>query len=298
MPNEPVSGPADEPAPPRDQVPPTGPTSSTEPGTGSGPAAEGAVEEPSGTVATAAPAPVATPTTAPAYLMPVLLLRAAHPRQALLTAVGVAAVAALADRPTREVLVVLATVLVGQTVLGWHNDLVDRERDRRHDLPGKPIAQGRLDPGTVWFSLICAVLLLVPLSISTGVTAGCFYLASVAIGAVGNVVLRTGVLSWLPWAASYALLPAYLSYGGWGGEALGAPPQPLVVGLAALLGIGVHVLRALWGLVPDHADGWTYLPLRLGLRLGASRLLLLTSVYLGLVLVGLAVAGTYVGLSR
>lgn len=235
---------------------------------------------------------------APAYLVPFLLVRAAHPRQALLTAFGVAAAAALAGRPTREVLVVLATVLVGQTVLGWHNDLVDRERDRRHDLPGKPIAQGRLDPGTVWFALICALLLLVPLSIATGVTAGCLYLASVAIGLVGNLVLRQGFFSWVPWAASYALYPAYLSYGGWGGEATGSAPEPAIVALAALLGIGVHVLRALWGLVPDHADGWTYLPLKLGLRLGAGRLLTVASVYTALVLVGLGFVGSDVGLSQ
>ena len=128
-------------------------------------------------------------------------------------------------------------------------------------------------------------------------TAGCLYLGSVAIGLLGNLVLREGFLSWLPWAASYALMPAYLSYGGWGGEALGDPPQPAMVALAAMLGVGVHVLRALWGLVADHADGWTYLPLRLGLRLGASRLLAVASVYTALVVVALAVAGTYVGLS-
>lgn len=270
MPTEPVSDPVDEPV-------------SAEPTPETGSDTAGGEQ--------AAPA-------APAYLVPFLLVRAAHPRQALLTAVGVAAAAALAGRPTREVLVVLATVLVGQTVLGWHNDLVDRDRDRRHDLPGKPIAQGRLDPGTVWFAVICGLLLLVPLSVATGVTAGCLYLGSVAIGLVGNLVLREGALSWVPWAASYALYPAYLSYGDWGGEATGNPPEPAIVVLAALLGIGVHVLRALWGLVPDHADGWTSLPLRLGLKLGASRLLLLASVYTALVVVGLAVAGTQVGLSR
>lgn len=277
MPTEPASSAADEPVTTVEQVPTPDPAPESTTG--------------------AAPAETPGPNAAPPYLTPVLLLRAAHPRQALLTAVGVAAAAALAGRPTREVLVVLATVLVGQTILGWHNDIVDRERDRRHDLPGKPIAQGRLDPGTVWFALICGVLLLVPLSIATGITAGCLYLASVAIGLLGNLVLREGVLSWLPWAASYALLPGYLSYGGWGGEAVGDPPEPAMVALAALLGVGIHFLRALWGLVPDHADGWTYLPLRLGLRLGASRLLAVASVYTALVVVGLAVTGTYVGLS-
>ena len=61
--------------------------------------------------------------------------------------------------------------------------------------------------------------------------------------------------------------------------------------LAALLGIGVHLLTALWGLVPDNEDGWTYLPLKLGLRLGASRLLWVAATYTVLVLVGLAFAG-------
>lgn len=283
MSTEPVSDPADEPEAPG------GDAAKDSPEEGSAPPKVAEPAEPVGSTEPGSPAP--------SYLLPLLLARAAHPRQALATSVGVAAAAALAGRPTREVLVVLAAVLVGQCVLGWHNDLVDRERDRRHDLPGKPIAQGRLDAGTVWFALICGVLLVVPLAIATGVTAGCLYLGSLLIGALGNLALRQGLLSWLPWAASYALYPAYLSYGGWGGEALGDPPEPAMVALAALLGIGVHVLRALWGLVPDHADGWTYLPLRLGVRLGASRLLLVTSVYLLLVVVGLVVTGTYVGLS-
>jgi 4-hydroxybenzoate polyprenyltransferase len=229
---------------------------------------------------------------------PLLLLQAAHPRQAVLTALFVAGAAALSGRPTREVLVVLATVLVGQVILGWHNDLVDRDRDARHDLPGKPIAQGRLDPGTAWFALVCAVLLVVPLSITSGITAGAIYLLSLAVGLLGNVVLRQGLLSWVPWAVSFGLLPGYLSYGGWGGEFTGAPPNVAMTVLFALLGVGVHFLRALWGLVPDNDDGWTYLPLRLGLRLGATRLLVLSGVFTAVVLVLIAFAGTYSGLAR
>jgi hypothetical protein len=97
---------------------------------------------------------------------------------------------------------------------------------------------------------------------------------------------------------AFALYPAFLSYGGWGGEARGAPPEVLVTVLAALLGIGVHFLTALWGLVADHEDGWTYLPLKLGLRIGASRLLWVAGTYTVLVVVALAFAGTYVGLAQ
>jgi UbiA prenyltransferase family protein len=233
-----------------------------------------------------------------AHTTPVLLLRAAHPRQALLTAVGMAVAAAIAGRPGREVGLVLATVLVGQVVLGWHNDIADRRRDAQRLPSGKPIADGYLDPGTAWFALGCGVLLLVPLAISNGVTAGCVYLASVAIGLASNLVLRRGWFSWVTWAAAYALYPAFLSYGGWGGQADGDPPQIAMVALAAALGVGVHFLCALPGLVPDHEDGVRHLPLRLALKVGATRLLLISLAWTALALVGLLLVGNAVGLSQ
>lgn len=229
---------------------------------------------------------------------PFLLVRTAHPRQAVLTALGVAAAAALDGRPSRELALVFGTVLIGQCILGWHNDLVDEPVDLAHERTGKPIADGRLDAGTAWFALCVGVLLVVPLAVSNGVTAGLCYLASVVIGMVGNVVLRRGLLSFVPWAASFALYPFFLSYGGWGGSAEGDPPQTVIVVLAAALGIGVHVLLALWGLVADNEDGWTYLPLKLGLRMGATRLLVLDLVYSAAVVAGLLYAGHEVGLSR
>jgi peptide/nickel transport system permease protein len=64
----------------------------------------------------------------------------------------------LVSGPPRAVLVA-ATVLVGQVLVGWHNDLVDRTRDAARLPSGKPIADGYLDPGTAWFALVCGVLL-------------------------------------------------------------------------------------------------------------------------------------------
>lgn len=233
-----------------------------------------------------------------AHTTPVLLLRAAHPRQALLTAGGLAIAAALTGRAGREVALVLATVLVGQAILGWHNDLVDRTRDATRLPSGKPVADGYLDPGTAWFALACGVLLVVPLSVQNGVTAGAAYLASLAVGLLANVVLRRSWLSWLPWAVAYALYPYFLSYGGWGGDATGDPPQVAIVALAAALGVGVHVLCALPGLVADHEDGVRSLPLRIAMRLGATRLLVLTLAWTVLVLVAILVVGNSSGLSQ
>jgi len=227
-----------------------------------------------------------------------LLAQAAHLKQAIVTALAMGGVAVLTDRPAEEAAVVLLTVLVGQLILGWHNDIVDKARDAAHRTPGKPIADGRLEPGTAWYAIVVAALVLVPLSITTGITAGGIYLISVCIGMLGNVVLRTGFFSWVTWAASFALLPAYLSYGGWGGQAMGDPPETAITILAALLGIGVHFTRAVWGLVADHEDGWTYLPLKLGLKLGATRLLALSTLYTVGIAVALGFVGYDVGLSR
>lgn len=265
-----------------------------------------------GPVRTPQAAPPSTPTPAPAparegatprrpftlgEMLPVLLVRAAHPKQALVTALGVAAAAGIAGRPLREIGLVLVTVLVGQTMLGWDNDLVDRARDERHDLDAKPVGRGLLDPGTVWFSVTCALLLVVPLSLSAGSRAGAAYLVAVLIGVLGNRMLRGSMLSFAPWALQFGLYPAYLAYGGWNGVGTDTPPTVVMVVLAGLLGIGVHFLRALPGLVADNADGLRSLPLRIALRTGAPRLLVLSGLFTGAIVVLQLIAGQTIGLT-
>jgi 4-hydroxybenzoate polyprenyltransferase len=233
-----------------------------------------------------------------ALLVPLLLVRAAHPRQAGLTALGMAVAAAASGRAPREVGLVLATVLVGQAVLGWDDDLVDEAADRADGRSDKPLVADGLERGTVGFALACAVLLLVPLSLSSGRTAGLAYLGSVVTAVAGNRWLRDGPMSWLPWAASFALYPAYLSYGGWGGGAAGDPPTIAMTALSAALGVCVHVLTSLPGLVEDNRAGRRSLPVRLALRVGAPRLRVVTLV-LCVVAAGVAaLVGSTAGLSR
>jgi 4-hydroxybenzoate polyprenyltransferase len=229
---------------------------------------------------------------------PVLLLQASHPRLGLVSAVALAGAAALSGRTTREVGVVLVTVLVGQAILGWHNDLVDRHRDAEGERQDKPVAPGWLAAGDVGFAIACAGLLLVPLAVSHGVWSGVAYLSSVVLGVVGNVVLRRGWLSWLPWAMAYALYPAFLAYGGWAGDGRTTPPEISVTVLAALLGVCVHILVSLPGLVRDHEHGVRHLPMRLGLRIGAAKALWSTIAATTLVLAGLLAAGSQVGLRQ
>jgi 4-hydroxybenzoate polyprenyltransferase len=230
-------------------------------------------------------------------LLPVALFRASHPRQALLSAAILAAAAAMAGREDKEIGLVFATVLVGQVLLGWHNDVVDADRDRSHDRHNKPVALGHVDRSTMWFSVACALLLLVPLAIANGVEAGSAFLIYVAIGMAGNAgLLRRTKFSYLTWMASFALLPAFLSYGGWAGEGGGGPPTYLLTALAALLGIGVHLLTSLPGLVDDNKDGIRHFPLNIAVRTGAPKLLVISSIYTLAVSAGILIAGLEVGL--
>ena len=225
----------------------------------------------------------------------VLLVLAAQPRYALGMAAALGTAAAITGRPLREVALVAGVVLVGQGILGWADDLADRRRDERR-RPDKPLVTG-LDPGTVWFALTCAVLLVVPLAVAHGRRAGLAYLALVVVSAVGDRFLHGRVLSFLPWMASFALYPAFLAYGGWNGEGATTPPTVTMTVLAAALGLGVHLLVALPGLVHDHEEGERSLPMVLALHIGTPRLLLLAGVFTGAVVVAILIAGRTVGLT-
>lgn len=228
----------------------------------------------------------------------VSLLLAGHPTQAALLGAGVAVAAVLSGRSLRETGLVFVTVLLGRLTAGWLNDVVDRDRDQAVDRDDKPIALGWLHPSTATFAVAVATCLLVPLSIANGVEAGVAHLLSVLAAWTYNTRIKLTVLSWLPWAVSFAFLPAFLSYGGWGGGSQGDPPTILVTVLAALLGVGVHILVSLPDLVGDNQNGVRSLPLRIALRTGAARLLWIAGTYTAVVIALLVVAGLTVGLRQ
>lgn len=228
----------------------------------------------------------------------VLLVRTCHPLPTLLMTAGLSVGAALTGRPGAEVGLVAVTVLCGQLTIGWTNDLVDRDRDRLTGRTDKPLAQGWIEPGTVWFAVACATLVVVPLSLANGFAAGIAHLLVVAGAWAYNLLLKSTVLSWLPYAVSFGLLPAFLSYGGLGGGLHGAPPTWQMTLLAALLGIGIHVLDVLPDLQIDNRTGVRHLPLRVALRIGASRLLHISLAFTVVVAVLMVLTGLGVGLRR
>jgi 4-hydroxybenzoate polyprenyltransferase len=228
----------------------------------------------------------------------VSLVLACHPLPTLAMTVVLTAAAALTGRSGVEVGLVAATVLTGQLTVGWINDIVDRERDRKVGRRDKPVAMGWVDPGTVSFAAACAVLLVIPLSIANGTAAGIAHLVAVLSAWLYNFWFKRTVLSWLPYLVSFGLLPAFLSYGGLGGGMHGSPPTLAMTALAALLGVGIHFLNVLPDLVEDKETGIRHLPLRIAMRIGAPRLLWISLAWTTLVGIGVVVAALTVGVSQ
>jgi 4-hydroxybenzoate polyprenyltransferase len=226
------------------------------------------------------------------------LLLSCHPLPALAMTVALTLAAALSGRSGRECLLVAATVLSGQLTIGWINDVVDADRDRQTGRGDKPVALGWIDAGTVNYATTCVVLLVIPLSIANGTAAGLAHLAAVLSAWMYNFFFKLTAFSWLPYAVSFGLLPAFLSYGGLGGGLHGGPPTIAMTVLAALLGVGVHFLNTLPDLVEDNETGVRHLPLRIALRTGAPRLLWISTAFTVLVSVGIVIAALTVGLRQ
>jgi 4-hydroxybenzoate polyprenyltransferase len=226
------------------------------------------------------------------------LLGSTHPRQSVPMAVAVAVTALVSGRPLRESLVAGAAVLVVQAVLGIVNNVGDRERDASSGATGNPVADGRIPAGNATFAAVCLGIVSIPLSLQNGTAAGAALLLTLVSGLLYERALRRTLLSWLPWAVSFGLLPAFLSYGGWGGGVHGDPPTLAMTGLAALLGIGVHFLTSLPDLVADNKTGMRHLPLRIALKVGAPRLLVISIAWTILVVIGIVLAALSVGLRQ
>ncbi|HEY0903115.1 MAG TPA: UbiA family prenyltransferase [Marmoricola sp.] len=226
------------------------------------------------------------------------LVRSAHPKQAVFLAAVLGVVAAVDGRPQREVVLTAAAVLAVQLSLGLSNDLSDQQHDYRAQSVGKPIAAGTLPAGRASYWMMVLVLLAVPLSMYNGRLAGLALIVTLPIGWVHNRWLHRTAFSWLGWTSTAALLPAFLAYGTWAGEPAGDPPTWAVTGAAAAVGFFLHFVTTLGDLVDDNKSGARNLPLRIALRIGAPRLLVLTILFTTAAVAGLAVAGLTVGLRQ
>src|SRR4051794_5876059 len=95
------------------------------------------------------------------------LLRACH-FQPTLAVTAITGILALVAGRGLGVIAVVAAVLCGQLSVGWSNDWLDRDRDRRAGRTDKPVAVGTVAVTTVRRAATTALVLTVPLSLLSG----------------------------------------------------------------------------------------------------------------------------------
>jgi 4-hydroxybenzoate polyprenyltransferase len=190
------------------------------------------------------------------------LLKACHPEPTV-AVTAVAALLALAiGRGLAGALAVAGAVLASQLAVGWCNDAVDAVRDVAVGRPDKPIVAGVVSRRTVAVAAVVAGALTVPLALLSGVRAGSVATIGLASALLYNWPLKSTVASVLPYAVSFAALPAFVV------EGISRPPWWLVAA-GALLGAGAHFANVLPDLDDDARTGVRGLPHRIGARTSA-----------------------------
>jgi 4-hydroxybenzoate polyprenyltransferase len=188
----------------------------------------------------------------------VALLRAAHPEPAIaVTAVAGLLALAVGHRPATAALMA-AVVAASQLAVGWANDAIDAPRDAAVGRTGKPIVAGTVGRRTVAVGAGTAaagtVLLALPLPPPATLAA----VVALAGGLAYNWPLKLTPLSALPYAVSFAALPAFVVL------ALPATPPLWLLATGGLLGAGAHFANVLPDLADDASTGVRGLPHRLG----------------------------------
>jgi 4-hydroxybenzoate polyprenyltransferase len=190
------------------------------------------------------------------------LLLATHPAPTLAVTALITTLAEASGRDASGTLLVALAVLTGQMSVGWSNDRIDLVRDTVADRRDKPLVTGAVQARTVAVAAGCALALCVPLSLANGILAGLAHLLGVAAAWAYNLGVKRTLLSWLPYALAFGLLPAFITL------ALPGHPWPpaWLVAAAALLGTGAHITNVLPDIDADLAAGTRGLPQRLGQR--------------------------------
>ena len=209
------------------------------------------------------------------------LVAASHPvPTAVVTVLAVALVAGV-GAPAGTVALAALAVLAGQLSVGLSNDWLDAQRDRAVGRADKPVATGAVPMAAVRAAALTAAAVCAAASWATGPVAGTLHVVSVLSAWAYNLGLKRTAASWVPYAVSFGLLPAFLV------RAAGGTAPVALVATGALLGAGAHVANVLPDLEDDAATGVRGLPHRLGRRASSVLAPLLLAAGVGVVVAGL-----------
>jgi 4-hydroxybenzoate polyprenyltransferase len=191
-----------------------------------------------------------------------------------------AGLAAMARLPLATGILLTAAVLTGQLSIGWSNDYLDAERDSAAHRTDKPVAAGAVAPRVAGMAALIALTLTLALSAPLGWPGGGAALVVVLCGWLYNLGLKATILSWLPYAIAFGMLPAAATLSA-------TPPRwppAWALTAGAVLGVAAHLANVLPDLHDDSATGIRGLPHRLGAKAtaltGAGLLLAVSAVIL------------------
>jgi 4-hydroxybenzoate polyprenyltransferase len=191
------------------------------------------------------------------------LVDACHPGPTVTVTVVVTALAAAAGRDAVGLVLMAAATLTGQLSVGWCNDAYDAGRDRLAAREAKPTVRGDVTARALWRAAAIAVAATVVLSyLAAGPVGGTAHVLAVASAWTYNLALKTTVLSPLPYAVSFGLVPAFVTYG----LTPPSPPAAWLVATCALLGVGAHLANAIPDVESDERVGAGGLVAAIGVR--------------------------------
>jgi len=172
----------------------------------------------------------------------------------------------------------VAAVLAGQLSVGWTNDYLDRDLDRRQSRSDKPVAAGLISPRAVALAALLALAACLPLSLASGLPSAAAHLAAVACAMAYNAGLKLTAASVVPYAIAFGLMPTAITEA----PPLHHLPPAWAIAGAALFGSGAHFTQVLPDIAADRSAGIRGLPQRLGAWRSAlaAAILLLASVCL------------------
>ena len=199
-----------------------------------------------------------------------------HPLPSVAVTLLGAGLAALAGLSVGRATLVTAAVFTGQLSIGWSNDYLDAERDRAVHRSDKPVAVGAVSPRVAGIAAVVALIMTIALSAALGWPGGAAALLIVLCGWLYNLGLKGTVMSWLPYAIAFGMLPAAATLS----ASPSRWPAAWALSAGALLGVAAHLANVLPDLRGDVATGIRGLPHRLGARataLTAAAILLVAS---------------------
>lgn len=215
------------------------------------------------------------------------IVAATHFPQALAMVLLMTIATAVVGGTWSSVALVFFASAAGQATVGWTNDVNDADADRAAGRDSKPTVRGDVRPEDLQFPILVSATMTIPLSfLAAGWVGGAAHIAAVASALGYNFFLARTMWSWVPYAASFALMPVFIAQASspslW-------PAIPVVL-LSVLVGVTAHLLNAIPDIDIDRDTGWGGLAVSLGKRRSVvlvAVLAVVAAVCLGVVVWGL-----------